>query len=172
MIKKLNYEEFKGKKYSITIPSNQYLDIKRVKEGFSLTWVKTSTNERVLEDTMLSDWLDNPIAYGYYENLDILGFVEGFYEEWNNRFRISNIIVFDEGLRGKGIGKMLLEKILEDAKASKARMVVLETQSYNHNAISFYKRNGFDIIGFDLYAYSNEDLKNHNVRIEMGKKLS
>lgn len=171
MIKQLNYDEFKGKKYSITIKSNQYLDIKRVKEGFNLTWVKTSLYEKTLEDSMLSEWLDNPIAYGAYEEDTLLGFVEGFYEEWNCRFRISNIIIFDENSRGKGLGKLLLDKILEDAMASGARMAVLETQSYNYNAISFYKKNGFEVIGFDLYAYSNNDIKDHNIRIEMGKVL-
>lgn len=50
-------------------------------------------------------------------------------------------------------------------------MVVLETQTCNTNAISFYKKNGFEIIGFDLYAYSNEDLDRHEVRIEMGRIL-
>lgn len=35
----------------------------------------------------------------------------------------------------------------------------------------FTKRNGFSIIGFDLYSYSNDDPERHEVRIEMGKKL-
>lgn len=51
-------------------------------------------------------------------------------------------------------------------------MIVLETQSCNENAIAFYKRNGFAIIGFDLYSYSNTDPERHEVRIEMGKKLT
>lgn len=50
-------------------------------------------------------------------------------------------------------------------------MMVLETQSCNENAIAFYKKNGFELIGFDLYAYSNTDPERHEVRVEMGKKL-
>lgn len=50
-------------------------------------------------------------------------------------------------------------------------MVVLETQTCNENAIAFYRKNGFDIIGFDLYAYTNTDPERHEVRIEMGKQL-
>ena len=30
---------------------------------------------------------------------------------------------------------------------------------------------GFDIIGFDLYSYSNKDPQKHEIRIEMGMKL-
>ena len=50
-------------------------------------------------------------------------------------------------------------------------MAVLETQSYNAKAISFYQKNGFEIIGFDRYAYSNHGPEEHNMRIEMGKML-
>ncbi len=61
---------------------------------------------------------------------------------------------------------------MKDAAASGARMVVLETQSYNSKAIAFYKKNGFEIIGFDRYAYSNRGPEEHNMRIEMGKALN
>ena len=65
-----------------------------------------------------------------------------------------------------------MDTILKEAKASNARMVVLETQTCNEKAIAFYRRNGFEIIGFDLYAYSNTDPEKHEVRIEMGKRLA
>lgn len=64
-----------------------------------------------------------------------------------------------------------MDAITKAAKASGARMMVLETQSCNENAIAFYKKNGFELIGFDLYAYSNTDPERHEVRVEMGKKL-
>ena len=60
---------------------------------------------------------------------------------------------------------------MQDAKESGARMAVLETQSYNSKAISFYKKNGFEVIGFDRFAYSNSDPDEHNMRIEMGKVI-
>lgn len=50
-------------------------------------------------------------------------------------------------------------------------MIVLETQSCNENAIALYRKIGFEMIGFDLYAYSNDDPERHEVRFEMGKKL-
>ena len=65
----------------------------------------------------------------------------------------------------------LMEAIEREAAASGARMIVLETQSCNEAAIAFYRKNGFSVIGFDLYAYSNTDPERHEVRIEMGKKL-
>ena len=68
-------------------------------------------------------------------------------------------------------GALLMQAIQRAAEAAGARMIVLETQTCNENAIAFYKRNGFSIIGFDLYSYSNDDPERHEVRIEMGKKL-
>ena len=50
-------------------------------------------------------------------------------------------------------------------------MVVLETQSCNERAIAFYWKYGFEIIGFDLYAYSNDDVDRHEIRVEMGLKI-
>lgn len=64
-----------------------------------------------------------------------------------------------------------MDAITAIAKESHARMLVLETQSCNEKAIAFYKKHGFEVIGFDLCAYSNEDLERCEVRIEMGKKL-
>ena len=80
-------------------------------------------------------------------------------------------VMFDKAARGQGIGSMLMARIKEAARASGARMLVLETQSCNEAAIAFYRKNGFSVIGFDLYAYSNADPERCEVRIEMGKKL-
>ena len=171
MVKKLDYNEYKGKKYSLKVKSNKYLDINVKDYGFELKFVDTNEFTNILEDDMLSEWLDNPVAYGIFVDGVLKGFVEGFLETWCNRYRISNICIFEEEDRKKGFGKILLDEILKEAKNSKARMVVLETQSYNHKAISFYQKNGFEIIGFDMYAYSNDGPKEHNMRIEMGKIL-
>jgi ribosomal protein S18 acetylase RimI-like enzyme len=46
------------------------------------------------------------------------------------------------------------------------RRLVLETQSCNFPAISFYLKCGFELCGFDLAGYSNSDLKNNEVRLE------
>ena len=127
--------------------------------------------ERSFDDVFFSEWLDEPIAFGAFDGGELIGYVEGSPERWNNRFLISNICVFENARRGSSVGTVLLDAIQEAAAASGARMIVLETQSCNENAIAFYRKNGFEIIGFDLYAYSNDDQERHEVRLEMGKKL-
>ena len=127
--------------------------------------------EKSFDDEFFGEWLEEPVAFGAFEGERLLGYVEGAPEGWNNRYRISNICIFEENARGKGLGTLLMQAIQRAAEAAGARMIVLETQTCNENAIAFYKRTGFSIIGFDLYSYSNDDPERHEVRIEMGKKL-
>ena len=168
----LDKKAYAGKKFTARDTTNGYYDIGASECGFLMKYVPFEEPvERFFEDEFFGEWLEDPVAFGVFEDGCLLGFAEGSPETWNRRFRISNLCVFDRARRNQGIGPVLMERITEDAKFSGARMIVLETQSCNENAIAFYKKNGFDIIGFDLYSYSNTDPERHEVRIEMGKKL-
>ena len=172
IIKKLEKDEYAGKEFTVTYKTCGYYDIERNERGFNIEYKRFERPEnRSFSDTLFGEWLEEPVVYGAFEGKALLGFVEGSPEKWNNRYRISNICVFDKTRRHSGIGSALINVILEEAKSSGARMVVLETQTCNENAVAFYRKNGFDIIGFDLYSYSNADVDRHEVRIEMGKKL-
>ena len=172
IIKELDYKKYKGKKYQAEILSDRFLSIEPVDEGFSIKWEMRGEPLRMtLDEDLLPDWLEDPVAYGAFEDDQLIGMVEGFLEKWNNRFRIANICVFDQANRRSGVGTKLMETILETAVKNGARMVVLETQTFNFKAISFYKKHGFEIIGFDRYAYSNRGPEEHNMRVEMGKML-
>ena len=171
-IRTLNREDYAGRRFTARYITNGYYDLRADDGGFRMEYTRFEAPvERSFDDTIFAEWLENPIAYGAFENDRLLGFAEGFLEVWNNRFRISNICIFDPAARGMGIGGALMEAIQRSAQASGARMIVLETQSCNENAIRFYRRHGFEIIGFDLYSYSNTDPERHEIRIEMGKKL-
>ena len=172
-IKELDYNTYKGQKYQAEILSDRFLSIELSDTGFEVKWVMSEELLRmtICED-LLSDWLEEPVAYGAFEDDKLIGMVEGFLEKWNNRFVIANICVFDSDHRRNGIGTKLMEAIFQDAKKSGARMVVLETQTFNFKAISFYKKHGFEIIGFDRYAYSNKGPQEHNMRVEMGKIIT
>ena len=172
-IELLDEKIYKGKKLINKYATEYFYDVE-IKEneqrlGFHLT--KKSLNkvrEKQFEDIFLSDWLENPKLFGAIENGKVLGYLELSHEQWNNRMRIANIAV-EEGYRGNGIGKALMEKAYSVASEEKARMLILETQSCNHKAISFYKSCGYSVIGFDLFAYTNTDIENKEFRIEMGK---
>ena len=154
-----------------SLSKSGYYDIGASENGFQIKYTSFEAPvERSFDDVFFGEWLANPIAFGAFEGEKLLAYVEGSLESWSNRFRISNICVFDEARRGRGIGTLLMAAIEGVAASLGARMIVLETQSCNEAAIAFYRRNGYQIIGFELYAYSNADPERREVRIEMGKK--
>ena len=172
-IKQLNKEAYAGKKFTARYKTGGYYEIKASDTDFQIHYVPfEEATERSFDDEFFGEWLEDPVAFGAFEDGKLIGYVEGAPENWNNRFRISNICIFDHSNRSRGVGTTLMAAMEQVAKSLGARMIVLETQSCNENAIAFYKRNGFTIIGFDLYSYSNTDPERHEVRIEMGKKLT
>ena len=171
-IRPLDKAAYAGRKFTAQYETSGYYDIRTAEGGFSIDYVPFAAPvERSFDDVFFGEWLEDPAAFGAFEDGRLLGYAEGSPESWNNRFRISNICVFDAERRGSGVGTALMNAIQAAAQTSGARMIVLETQSCNENAIAFYKKNGFEIIGFDLYSYSNTDPERHEIRIEMGKKL-
>ncbi len=115
-------------------------DAPRRKNAYKGTGLSEEPLRMTLNEDLLSDWLEDSVAYGAFENDKLIGMVEGFLEKWNNRFRIANICAFDQANRKSEIGTKLMETILKAAEKSGARMVVLETQTINFKAISFYKK--------------------------------
>ncbi len=171
-IKELDREEYSGKEFTVQYQTKGYWDIQPTSDGFDIFYKSfCEPKEMLFSDTFFNEWLENPVGFGAFEAGQLLGYVEGTLEKWNNRYRISNICIFDSSNRNKGIGSLLMEVIFAEASKSGARMTVLETQTCNENAIAFYKKYGFKIIGFDLFAYSNSDPDRKEIRIEMGKAM-
>ncbi|KAM3578784.1 hypothetical protein VKS41_008802 [Umbelopsis sp. WA50703] len=68
--------------------------------------------------------------------------------------------------RGQGVGKQLLDHILEHAakdKDSNITEVYLHVQTTNQEALSFYKNHGFEITGTTNNYYKNIDDKDAHV---------
>lgn len=127
-IVKLNADLYAGRKFTARYTTNGYYDIRRTDTGFQIMYENFEKPvEMSFDDYMLSEWLEEPAAYGAFENGQLPGYAEGSLEKWNNRYRISNICVFDHTRRHCGIGTALMKTILNEASASGAGMVVLET---------------------------------------------
>lgn len=171
-VRPLDRETYAGRRFTVCCRTRGRRGIRSCAGGSRMDYVPFGTPaERSFDDTFFGKRLERPVALGAFEGQELVGFAEGSVESWNRRFRISNICVFDGAQRGRGVGSLLMDAIQQEAAASGVRMIVLETQSCNERAIAFYKRHGFAVIGFDLYAYTNEDPERHEVRVEMGKKL-
>lgn len=78
------------------------------------------------------------------ENRNYLGFAS--YEinhGGSQKTKIHKIYILPE-TQGKGVGKKLLQAVLEIAQAKNNTHIFLNVNKYNQNAISFYKRMGFN----------------------------
>ena len=80
---------------------------------------------------------------------------------------ITELWVKDE-LQRKGIGTSLMNLAKQKAKEQKRRAIILETQSCNVRAIDFYRKQGFQLIGYDACCYTNIDIEKHEIRFNLG----
>lgn len=130
----------------------------------------TEPVERVSDSRFYEEFVEEPRAFAAELDGKQVGWMELGYHKWNNRMRVWEILVKEE-YRRRGIGTLLIDHAVKTAKEKRARALVLETQSCNAPVINFYLKYGFELIGFDSTAYSNDDIQKKEVRLEMGLKL-
>lgn len=171
-IVKQTIEEHTGETYRFEYQTQHYFHptVTQSVYGFSVSFERcafASKESRGFESALNQPFLENPsLFFAYDEQKRHIGLIELSRESWNNRLRVSNLLVFPSD-RHQGVGTMLMNTAKHIARTEGFRGIVLETQSCNENAIAFYLKNGFSFIGCDLCAYSDEDIKKHEVRIEL-----
>ena len=118
------------------------------KECFSSPWS---------EDGLKSE-LNNKFARFYVAFLG--GKVAGYIGSHNvlGEVYITNVAVFSK-FRRNGVGKVLVEYLVNEMKSEKAEFVTLEVRKSNINAISLYEKTGFQKVGErkDFYEKPRED---------------
>ena len=94
---------------------------------------------------------DNPVWWAFVAEAD--GKVQGFalyyirYSTWNGqRMYLEDLLVTEE-LRGQGMGKLLFDKLIEEAKLKKYSGIAWQVLDWNEPAINFYKK--LDGVNFD-----------------------
>lgn len=152
--------------------TNSYFDVNITSNvnGFEVSFLKKNFSETVKKDftsNLFSPYFQNQEVYGIVSGNKILAAIELSKEDWNNRLRITELLVNKE-LRRQGIGKKLMDIAKQRAKELGCRAIILETQSCNENGIAFYFSQGFSLFGFDKNSYSNSDIENNEVRLELG----
>ena len=118
-------------------------------------------------DKLFQPWNDDIKAWGIVKNGALIAVIETAAETWSNRLRVTELWI-DDAYHRQGIGTALMDIALDRAREENRRAVILETQSCNEAAIAFYLAYGFTLMGFDACCYSNNDLQNKEVRIELG----
>ncbi len=139
------------------------------KTDFTLKPLKKPIEKNYI-GTFFSEHIEEPKVFVAVLTGVHIGWIELGYEKWNNRMRIWELFVKEE-FRKMGVATLLMKHAIKVAKERGARMLVLETQSCNVPAITFYQKQGFKLVGFDSVAYSNKDIEKKEVRMEFGLAL-
>ena len=97
-----------------------------------------------LEHFTESGFGDKPVwwAFTAEENEVILGFALYYirYSTWKGQAMYLEDIIVTEAARGKGIGKLLMNRLIEEAKEKDFKRIVWQVLEWNEPAINFYKK--------------------------------
>lgn len=169
-MKLLDKDKYRGYKLEFRYKTSQYYHVEIDREEvFSLRLIKRSFDmelEKGFDAELYPDYLEDGRAFEFIDNGNTIGYIEIDRESWNNRLRITELLVLDK-YRNSGYGSRIMDRIKDIGKDEGFRELILETQSCNSNAIDFYIKNGFTVNGIDLSSYTNEDVEKKEVRLEM-----
>jgi GNAT superfamily N-acetyltransferase len=127
----------------------------------------TTTRLELERDGLSFRWVERPLRRPFHKrftlDLDaatpslalcawigdrLAGYAEAVREDWNRRLRLEHLYV-DAGARHGGVGRVLLEEVVDRAPSLDVRGVWLETQDVNPAAVRFYLSHGFKLCGWD-----------------------
>ncbi len=126
--------------------------------------------QKSFSSILVPDYLDKPKGYAIQIDSQIVAYLVVNHEDYNNRLRVTELLV-EKKYRHQGLGKKLMHVAETYAKEINARSIILETQSCNIPAIKFYRSCGYRFVGCDVDSYTNHDISNKEVRLEMAKKI-
>lgn len=175
-IKRIFKEDYpNGKKIIYEYTSDKYYDVlyKEDENGWTIDLSIKYFDppfHKYLEGNLFEDYIEGIECYIAELNGEEVGVVSFSHEKWNNVLRINDIHTY-QSAQNKGIGSEFMALLKERAAKIGVRAIVLETQTSNYPVIQFYKKHGFNLIGCNLFSYSNNDVEKKEVRIEMGLVL-
>jgi GNAT superfamily N-acetyltransferase len=90
----------------------------------------------------------NPVYWSFVAEED--GVIHGFalyyirYSTWKGQAMYLEDILVTETMRGKKIGKLLFDRLIEEAKEKKFNRIIWQVLEWNEPAINFYKKYNAD----------------------------
>ena len=105
---------------------------------------KTPEKVTIMLDQMIADENIFQCFVAETTNNNIIGFATFYftYYSWSGKGLYLDDLYVTETFRKQGIGKMLLEKVIELAKSNHCKKVRWQVSKWNTNGIDFYKRMG------------------------------
>ena len=104
-----------------------------------------------LEHFTESGFGNKPVWWAFVAEED--GFIHGFalyyirYSTWKGQAMYLEDIIVTEAMRGKKIGKLLFDRLIEEAKERKFNRIIWQVLKWNEPAINFYKKYNAELDG-------------------------
>jgi len=94
---------------------------------------------------------EKPVWWAFVAEVDqrVIGFALYYirYSTWKGQRLYLEDILVTESFRGKGIGKLIFDRLIEETKEKKLSGMVWQVLEWNEPAINFYKK--YDGVSFD-----------------------
>ena len=165
-------EFWQGYELQFHYESAHYYDTELVDcpDGFGVAFTKKEFDEPITKtftDDLYQPCWEGAQAFGILEDGVLVACIELCLHVRTNRLRVTQMWTAQTHRR-QGFGRALMNLAKERAQEQGCRALILETQSCNETAIAFYQAQGLTLFGFDRCDYSNQDIENREVRLELG----
>jgi streptothricin acetyltransferase len=138
---------------SFTVDSKLVLSAKNGRISYAVVEIPSYGKQYQPEEVDYSEYVSSPdktIFLAYVDD-EPAGQIK-ITKYWNGYAYIDNFAV-DTKYRRQGVGRLLIQRAIEWAKAKGFPGLMLETQDTNVAACRLYESCGFELGGFDLYLY-------------------
>ena len=110
------------------------------------------------------------LSIGAYDGDKQVGLAIAEKNAWNRTLLVWEFHVHPD-YHNKGVGRQMMEKLVNIGRETDCRVIVCETQNTNVPAIRFYRKVGFEVGAIDLSYYTNSDMTNFEVAVFMKRYI-
>jgi len=104
-----------------------------------------------LQHFIESGFGEKPVWWAFVAEVqgEVVGFALYYirYSTWKGQAMYLEDILITNEWRGKGIGKLLFDRLIEEAKEKKFNRIIWQVLDWNEPAINFYKKYNAEIDG-------------------------
>jgi len=125
-----------------------------------------NTTEHLIEDGFGKDKVFDCLVAEIEQK--VIGFALFYtgYSTWKGKTLYLEDFYVEENLRGKGIGKMLFDAVIVEAKCRKVKRMDWQVLDWNAPAITFYKKYNATLDGEWINGrFSEQDIHNFTVNL-------
>ncbi|SRR6266404_6655616 len=102
-----------------------------------------------LDHFVESGFSERPVWWAFVAETEekIVGFALYYirYSTWKGQAMYLEDIIITNEMRGKGMGKLLFDRLIEEAREKKFNRIIWQVLDWNEPAINFYKKYNADI---------------------------